>query len=854
MTGIGAAFDPRGRQGAITVCLIVLAMILGGGGSPNPATELALGLIFGACAIALLWMAATSPRLPNDRLLWLVLIMILLVPALQLIPLPPSIWQSLPGREPQMAALALVGAADSWQPFTTSVPRTVASLLALVPPLMLMILVASLPLRQRRWVIGAIAAVALLSAGLGAMQLAAGPSAPRLYEASSDFVVTGFHANRNAAVDVLLIGILALATYAVGRSAEGKHRPSRVAYPGIWVASGVAVLGLAAILTASRAGIALIPLTLLVTWAILALDPARRWNRYLGRIAIGVTAAIVAAAVALQTNAALGKVVQRFVGTGDNRSDLWQDTLYVIGQYWPLGTGIGTFVPNFIALEPLEAVDPSAPNRAHNDYLELALEAGVLGIALWALVAIMVASMAIRAWRQGGSQRVQALFGLGTLLIVAGHSVVDYPLRSMALASLAAVAVGLFTLPPLAEGTSAPARVRAPRAAPRLALTALALAFLFAAWGSGLDRMSQAAPTLDRLVPGPFRANAERSAATMALTRGELDSAKAHATAAVKADPLDPLSTSLLGAARQLAGDEQGAAAAFRISAQRGWRDRLAQLYWYDIALRMGDVDHAAMRADALMRSDPEFLPAASLLEPLEATEAGRTALARRLAENPVWVSAYANTEQETDAAVVARRAQVLTSAAREGQPLGCDIPRWLAKALLDRGMRREAEDLWAAHCTDGRSVAGLSDGSFEMLAVDERPTPFGWVAHRDGDVEIEAVEASGGGSDAGKALRLRNGASVTRLVLTQAIAATPGTYRVRAAIRAEEGAPVAPIAFSLDCDGAPRRPASIQGEAGAAGQILAVGQCPRPVLGLWLRPQSGPVVIDDVRLERTNP
>ena len=854
MTGFGAAFDPRGRQGAIAVFLIVLAMVLGGGGSPNPATELVLGLAFGATAIALLWIAAASPRLPNDRGLWIVAGLVLAVPALQLVPLPPSIWQSLPGREPQVAALALVGEADSWQPFTTSVPRTMAGLIALVPPLVLMVLVASLPLRQRRWAIGAIAVVALLSAVLGAMQLAGGTASPRLYSASTVSVVTGFHANRNAAVDVLLIGILALAAYAVGRSAERRHGASRVAHPGIWLASGVSVLGLAAILTASRAGIALIPVALLVAWAILALDPAKGWSRRVGLVAIGASILVVAGAITAQTNTALGRVIERFVETGDNRGNLWQDTLYVIGEFWPLGSGIGTFVPNFIALEPLEAVDPSMPNRAHNDYLELALEAGIFGILAWSLAAIVVLFMAFRAWRQGGGQRAQILFGLGTLLIVAAHSVVDYPLRSMALACLAAVAVGLFTRPPVREPGSAPARVRTLRAAPRLGLTALALVFLFAVWGSGLDRMSQASPTLDRLVPGPFRAQAERSAATIALARGELDSARAHASAAVKADPLDPLATSLLGAARQLSGDEDGAAAAFRISAQRGWRDRLAQLYWYDVALRMGDADHAAMRADALMRSDPDFLPAASLLEPLEATEAGRTALARRLAESPVWVGAYANTDRDMAPAVVARRAQVLTLAAREGQPLGCDIPKWLARALLDRGMRREAEDLWTAHCTAGRPVEGLSDGSFEMLAVDERASPFGWTTHRDGDVEIEAIDASGGGSDAGKALRLRNSASVTRLVLTQAIAATPGTYRVRAAIRAEEGAPEVPISFSLDCDGAPRRPASIQGEAGAAGQILTVGQCPRPVLSLWLRPGSGTVVIDDVRLERANP
>jgi O-antigen ligase len=91
------------------------------------------------------------------------------------------------------------------------------------------------------------------------------------------------------------------------------------------------------------------------------------------------------------------------------------------------------------------------PNRAHNDYLELVIEAGVLGLLVLAVLAIMLARLALGQLRdQSPTIRGQVIFALGTFTIVALHSQVDYPLRSMSLACIAAVAAGL--LVPVARG------------------------------------------------------------------------------------------------------------------------------------------------------------------------------------------------------------------------------------------------------------------------------------------------------------------------------------------------------------------------------------------------------------------
>lgn len=444
--------DPANRNIVIAAMLLIAALVLGGGGSPHPETELALQLLAGVAAAAWLWTARGARMPANSLVLWVAAI-VLALPLIQLIPLPPSIWQNLPGREVQVAALGLVGAADSWQPISTSPPRTLASLLSVIPPLFLLLMTASLNPRERQTLILTIGVMAIIAALLGAVQMAGGPEGPRLYNTRHDAVLTGFHANRNTTADVMLIGILALITalsatsYKDGSFAR-EHQGKRM----LLMFAGAVLVLLACIFTASRAGIALLPPVMMCAFVIFALNrghgskilPARK---VLLSLIAGVSAISFGGYLLLLNNTALQKVAARFELTKESRPGFWIDTINAIQQYWPIGSGMGTFVPSFIAVERFTQVDNSNPNRAHNDYLEIVLEAGALGIVALALVVIMVLTMASQAWKDPDSDRSQIVFGLSVLGIIAAHSLVDYPLRSMGTACLAAVACGIFAGP-----------------------------------------------------------------------------------------------------------------------------------------------------------------------------------------------------------------------------------------------------------------------------------------------------------------------------------------------------------------------------------------------------------------------
>lgn len=388
---------------------------------------------------------------------------------------------------------------------------------------------------------------------------------------------------------------------------------------------------------------------------------------------------------------------------------------------------------------------------------------------------------------------------------------------------------------------------RAPALLFRLACSVLVFAYALAVWGSGFDRLSARDPALARLVPGPFRAQALRSETLAALARAEKVRTPALAEEALRADPLEALSLSLLGSARLVAGDAESADAAFRIAAARGWRDLFAQLYWFDRAIELGDRRSAALRFDAIMRAHPDFTDRDLLLETLERDEEGRAALAERLAESPRWAHGYFQDGGDVNTQTLVLRARVAQQVAALGRPLGCTIPRPLALALLDRGRRREAAALWQANCSAGGPADGLSDGGFEEFVRQGSNAPFGWRRHPRGDVTVDLIDAGGGNF----AVRARNAASATRLLLSQALALESGRYVVRGEIRAGDDPAEGRIAISLDCGGSAHRPDRVVGDAAGSGQILDSGVCEGQTIGLWLRPGEGEVTLDNITLER---
>ena len=437
----------------LLAAFVVVALILGGGGSPNPWTEIALEIVFVAFALAWAWLPQRESSLgptSSDRLALVLVAVPLVVPIVQLVPLPPSIWTGLPGRENAVAALSLVGQQATWRPISLSPSRTLASLLSIVPAVFCLYAVSRLNLSERRIIIGTVFVMAIVTALLGAVQVVSGGRGLNFYPQHHIGWVTGFQANRNATADILLSGFLALAALAAPHLVGGRRRhPLGLNNRALSVLAGATALFLlaATMMTGSRTGIALVLVA--GTGALLLFFVTRDTSRFSTRRGSLVFAAAVVWAVlgvafwALSDVTAASRVALRFADFETPRTEIWKDTWFALKQYWPAGFGLGGFEPAMLPAERLEVLVPQVPNRAHNDFLEIALEAGLLGCAMVGAALILCIVLAWRAWRAVPAMRGQVIFGLAVLLVVALHSIVDYPLRSMALACLSGVAAGM---------------------------------------------------------------------------------------------------------------------------------------------------------------------------------------------------------------------------------------------------------------------------------------------------------------------------------------------------------------------------------------------------------------------------
>lgn len=360
------------------------------------------------------------------RHLWALLLAaaVLAVPLIQLIPLPANLWAQLPGREEAALAPALAGVAPGWAAISLTPDRTWATALSLIPALgvFLACLVADGAGRFR--LVSILLLGAMLSMGLGALQLAEGGDAFHLDRRTADGVVSGFFVNRNHLAALILMSL----PFAAALAAPDRRWPVS---PQVlrW---GCALFGLLAVVTLaairSRAGIVLLaPAILLCLLIILRSGEAGQSIRALRLWAAGVVAA-GAAVLAF----GLSPLMARFesAGGGQDRLDRWPEVLEAAGRYQPIGGGLGSFRPIYGSVEPVAELDHTFFNHAHNDYLELWLETGWLGVGVLILALIWAAPRWARAWSRTGGGDPLALAAGAALILIALHSVADFPIRS----------------------------------------------------------------------------------------------------------------------------------------------------------------------------------------------------------------------------------------------------------------------------------------------------------------------------------------------------------------------------------------------------------------------------------------
>lgn len=452
----------------LAYALLATALIIGGGGGPL------LDLIVELLGVALLVATLSAPRAGLSRGTgWAIAAVVLIaaVPLLQIVPLPASIWRGLPGRGIAITARDALGVGGRAFPLSLDPEATWRSALYLVPAIAMFLstLHAGQPERRRLVLVG----IACIFVGMlaGVLQVTFG-SDFYPYPTAHQGNAVGLLINRNHEATLLLIGVALVAMLAVPAAAtradaarSGRARPGRaratatrrgtavlsfLASPsGVWVLVGLMVMfSLAVITTTSRAGMVAMPLALAAALTrVVPFAGSQRGPRLGIVVAVVVFAALIAL---LATNSVTQSTVARFVAhNNDGRSAFWADTIAAIRPFWPLGSGLGTFVPVYASFESLDNVAPNYANHAHDEYLELLLETGIFAIAA-AGAYILAVVAAFRQPLAGGArqQRVCAIIGIAVVVL---HSAVDYPLRIIGLITVFGLLNGLLFDGPRAE-------------------------------------------------------------------------------------------------------------------------------------------------------------------------------------------------------------------------------------------------------------------------------------------------------------------------------------------------------------------------------------------------------------------
>ncbi|RWF26362.1 O-antigen ligase family protein [Mesorhizobium sp. M3A.F.Ca.ET.174.01.1.1] len=111
------------------------------------------------------------------------------------------------------------------------------------------------------------------------------------------------------------------------------------------------------------------------------------------------------------------------------RAEFARTTIDGIKENWVTGVGFGNFQRAYQMYEKEEMIFSAYVNHAHNEYLEIAFEGGVIAAVLIALY-LSLLLFAFAGIRRDSFQKA-AFLSTAFLLV---HSLVDYPLRTAALA------------------------------------------------------------------------------------------------------------------------------------------------------------------------------------------------------------------------------------------------------------------------------------------------------------------------------------------------------------------------------------------------------------------------------------
>jgi O-antigen ligase len=367
-------------------------------------------------------------------------------------------WGAAANRLGALSAMKLpatgIVVADPWAKLSLTPQATWAAATSIIPAVAVFLSVGLLSMKARLDLCAVIVFLGFLSLLLGLLQVAQGPSSQlRFFEYTNPTEAVGFFANRNHFATLLCITLLLTSPWLVsatrGALQKSALRTTNILFFVAACAMIIAITtGLA--LARSRAGMLLAMAALAGIFAISVSVSERGPIKPTGlRSPKRIVFALLVFSAFFAAQLGLHRVLVRF--ERDPLEDL--RVAYATVSWdaaWvslPFGTGLGSFVSAYAVFERSTDLLTVYANRAHNDFLEFFLEFGLLGILVKVLFLVWFATRCFEVWRRPQQTGMTGIIlqraATVCVALVLLHSLVDYPLRTTAVAVVFAYCCGV---------------------------------------------------------------------------------------------------------------------------------------------------------------------------------------------------------------------------------------------------------------------------------------------------------------------------------------------------------------------------------------------------------------------------
>jgi O-antigen ligase len=398
--------------------------ILDRGGNTDASVWLAaISLLLAATGTA--WLYVHTPQsLARSQLLFLFALgSIVLFGAIGLWTVTPETWATLPGRshyDSVIETLKHPSLAIREIPISFGTKGGMTSLLVALCCLMIALASAAINERSRLIIVYALCAIAAFQAIAGFAQIALRGASIVTLDYVGHVRAAGTFVNKNHFATFIAMILPLCISFAI-RSQSNDHdrRDRQRAKALLWGALAFALFA-AAIASLSRSGIA----TAVVVVALALGFEGARIKRRKGSKYLAISASIAAVAGCLALLAASESLFKAIsdpsaLDSLGARFKMYAATASGAVNFFPFGAGLGAFATAFPAFQPSDL--SGYIEHAHNDYLQLLFEAGIVGV-------IFLGCTRARAESTHG---VAYLIGASALAI---HAMTDFPTHIPAIA------------------------------------------------------------------------------------------------------------------------------------------------------------------------------------------------------------------------------------------------------------------------------------------------------------------------------------------------------------------------------------------------------------------------------------